>query len=754
MAKHSFVHVIHNTEGRVMAFNTVVPPEGESVDTGDWIPALLMYRLPTDVELYVQFRNWDQQPERHSFANFGWSDSSGTTEMWIPEPEQDWDSVPHMLGLNLHNGPKLAKRLKEIVRISRYHTSAPANIDWVSSEAINIEGDEKYYDGMNVISRSFARKMGLKAYHVRGNFRHIMRKGLIKGDAIVISDAQMVATHGQLYDMVIPEINLKSEISTTGWSFTTFNPHHAHNQAMFDVQSASWIREWLFPRALMKDTLTNVIDTALESLRNGEWPSWMIMAEEAHTDDFDHISGQSEYAADAFNRHYLRWQMHGMKLEQSASILGMAANSFKSRLQSRLELRDRNGEWRPMMWLPLSWAFYGHIMTHESLEMAGYVISEDKRDELFFHEESGSVSIPGSEFSAAFEQHGTWDLDDSAKFFLRRDVGTGNLFVIIVRSPNSDGEWSYHKVSNIENLPWYHMYGEIPEVDLANAPRYIEEIMSEQDIVGMPPMPEDNSELYTADVAFEAFITQADNPGIGAVANAMMVYYSCMKQSPTRVLATMGDMVDCVQQTPYSAGFEAIDNFTKQLWAEVMQYGMVDSYMALTRMPKRLRNNITKYDGFFMVLFQHYRKEVKRYSEQSRTIAFIARMNNPIPEINAMSNLDLTTGARWVNAAERRFAAVSKNNKGSSVYHKNLRTALNRQIIRDMVTALSNMTDDEANRLVLAMYRFCTIPGTEPGTRYGRSDRCLFSPLAEGEQTTMDIFIRALISINATREVN
>lgn len=750
MAKHSFVHVINSIEGRIMAFNAVVPPEGEIVNTGDWIPALLMHRLPADMELNILFRNWDQQPERQSFDHFGWSDTSGTTEMWIGEgPDEEWDDVMSAIGIVIKNGPKLAKRLKEIVRISRYHTSAPANIKWFDHNVFYF--DEKYVDGMNIISRTFANKMGLRKTHVRGNFRHLMADGLIKGDAIIISDKQMVASHGQLYDMVIPKVNLKDEISTTGWSFTTFNPHHAHNQAMFDVQSASWLREWLFPRTLMRDTLTNVIDNALESLRNGEWPSWMILAEPSHNDDFGHINGGKEFAADAFNRHYLRWQMHGMKAEHSASIMGMAANSFKSRLQSRLDLRDRNGDWKPMMWMPLSWAFYGHIMTHEMLEYAGYNIPEGKEDELIFHAESGSVSIRGSEFSAAFEQHGTWDLDDSAKFFLRRDISSGNLFVIIVRSPNSDGEWSYHKVSEIDALPWYHTYGEIPEVDLSDAPKYIEEIMAEQIIQGLPPAPE-SGEFYTADVALATFNIQMENPGIGAVANAMMVYYSSRRTSPERVLATMGDMVDCVQQTPYTAGFEAIDNFTKTLWSEVMQYGMVDKYMALTRMPKKLRGNVTTYEGYFFNLFSHYRKEVKRYTEQSRLIAFQARMMNPIEEINSMSNLDLTTASKWVMAAEKRFSAVNKDNKGNSAAMKNRRTELNRQIIRDMVVALNKMDEAEANLLVLSIYRFCTIPGSEPGTRFGRSDRCLFSPLAEGEPTTMDIFIRALIAIGAAHE--
>lgn len=748
MAKHSFVHVINSIEGRIMAFNAVVPPEGEIVNTGDWIPALLMHRLPADMELNILFRNWDQQPERQSFDHFGWSDTSGTTEMWIGEgPDEEWDDVMSAIGIVIKNGPKLAKRLKEIVRISRYHTSAPANIKWFDHNVFYF--DEKYVDGMNIISRTFANKMGLRKTHVRGNFRHLMADGLIKGDAIIISDKQMVASHGQLYDMVIPKVNLKDEISTTGWSFTTFNPHHAHNQAMFDVQSASWLREWLFPRTLMRDTLTNVIDNALESLRNGEWPSWMILAEPSHNDDFGHINGGKEFAADAFNRHYLRWQMHGMKAEHSASIMGMAANSFKSRLQSRLDLRDRNGDWKPMMWMPLSWAFYGHIMTHEMLEYAGYNIPEGKEDELIFHAESGSVSISGSEFSAAFEQHGTWDLDDSAKFFLRRDISSGNLFVIIVRSPNSDGEWSYHKVSEIDALPWYHTYGEIPEVDLSDAPKYIEEIMAEQIIQGLPPAPE-SGEFYTADVALATFNIQMENPGIGAVANAMMVYYSSRRTSPERVLATMGDMVDCVQQTPYTAGFEAIDNFTKTLWSEVMQYGMVDKYMALTRMPKKLRGNVTTYEGYFFNLFSHYRKEVKRYTEQSRLIAFQARMMNPIEEINSMSNLDLTTASKWVMAAEKRFSAVNKDNKGNSAAMKNRRTELNRQIIRDMVVALNKMDEAEANLLVLSIYRFCTIPGSEPGTRFGRSDRCLFSPLAEGEPTTMDIFIRALIAIGSS----
>lgn len=752
MAKHTFVHSLNQSEGRFMAFNHEDIPPGEIVNTGSWVPALLLYRLPAGTKMTVVFSGWDQEPARHVLNNFMWSDTSGVTVMSVDGHEGEWNYPMETLGIVVNGGPKLAKRLKEVVRVSRYHTSSPAKIKWMSDWLVDQIG-EKAVDGMTIISRSFARKMGLKAYHVRGNFRHLMAEGLIKGDAIIISDKQMVETHGARYDIVTPKVNLKTEINTTGWSFTTFNPHHAHNQAMFDVQSASWLREWLFPRDLMKKTLTTVIDTVLESLRNGEWPSWMIMAETQHLDNFGHALGEPEYAAEAFNRHYLRWQMHGMKPEHSASIMGMAANSFKSRLQSRLNIRDRNDAWKPMMWMPLPWAFYGHIMTHEMLDQAGYTIPEEYMTSLFYHAESGSVSIPGGEFAASFERHGTWDLDDSAKFFVRRDVNTGLVYCIIVRSPNSDGEYSYHTIGNLEDLPLYHTYGEIPEIDFKEAPAFIEEIMAEQHVKGLPARPATVTVGYDKDIAFNTFCVEETNPGIGGVANAMMVYYSSLKKSPERVLATMGDMVDCVQQTPYEAGFKAITEFTKGLWSEVMAYGMVDDYMALTRMPQRLRPSVTTYEGYFTSLFTHYRKEVKRYAELSRLIAFMTRQANPIEEINALSDLDLTTAAKWVNAAEKRFSRITKENSGHLSTMKNLRTELNRKVVRDMVTGLNKMSEDEADRLVLAMYRYCTIPGAETGTRFGRSDRSLFSPLTDGEETVMDIFIRALIKIGVAREV-
>lgn len=784
-------HHVMTPHRRMMVFNVpgYTPKDEEIIDTGRWLPDLIKHRLPNDAKMMASIYKWDTA-DRFPLDTAGdrvfWADASGITAIKVELPKNmddivsmifAWVNLVHgtvhqkgwglpfdVLGLEVTNTPKLAKRLKEILRISRFNfysrNSKRIRLAWVDIR----DNDEKHYDGVNLLSRSFAEKMGLKSHHVRGNFRLLLPEGLVKGDAIIISDYQMLSEFGHLFDVVAPKVNLKSELRTTGWGHATFNPHHAHNQAMFDVQSVSWLREWLYPRDLIKQTLTTAIDTALESLRNGEWPSWMVMAEtQAHLDS-DSTLRDLENAGEAFRRHYLRWQMHGMKPEHSASIMGMAANGFLQRLQSRLDIRNNSGEWKPMMWLPLPWAVYGHIMTHEFLQLSGYTIPKGCEDKLFFHEESASFSMPGKMFALFFERHGTWDLDDSAKFFAREVAEDawvegeffrkGEAVAVIVRSPNSDGEYSIIKIGNIEDFPLYHTYGDPPSIDLNRRPKFIEEVLANQQVDGLPEDTRQADSEYSFDEARYSVDIQAENPGVGGVANAMMVTYASTGKSPARVIDTMGNIVDLVQQTPHLKGFKATKAFTDELWDGIVAHGKVDWYLHLTRVPPRAKEILGTYDGYFTVLFNFYRKEVKRFRELSRLIAFQKRAANPIPEIMGMSDLPIPMAGKWVRHAEARFAKVNQDFGGNTPQMKARRTKENRQVIRDMVDKLNSMEESEANKLTLAMYRFCVTPGADASVRFGRSDRALFGPVDEGEESVMDIFIRALIDIGVAHEVD
>jgi hypothetical protein len=770
------LEVIKNV--RTLGINVEAKLPGEELSTGDYIPALLLNRLG-DRQMIIKFVDFEFADEVIGDENPNkvyWADASGITMLKAPEAGV-WGDPFTTMGLIVTNGPKLAKRLKEVVRLTRFWDTKALNIKWVEIPEGRPETD---YDGINYISMTHAVNMARNIENkrsryrfmtavntgkiVRVNYRHLFSDGLIKGDAIIISDEQMVRTHG-LYDAVVPSINLKSEIRTDGWSFTTMNPHHAHNQAMFDVQSASWLREWLYPRALMKDTLTTVIDTALESLRNGEWPAWMILSEQdAHLDGNESLP-RLERASEQFSRNYLKWQFYGMKPEQSASIMGMAANTFLSRLESKLNFRDHNGDWKPRLWFPLPHAVYGHIVTHEFLELGGFEIPEGCEDKLFYHEESNSFSIPGDEFFDTFEAHGTWDLDDSSKFFIRKvktdatyrgvKYRAGELAGVIVRSPNSDGEYSIHKVGNVEGFPLYHQYGEIPEIDLTTAPRRIEEVMAGQKVRGLPANPVVRVGPFMESTAKESIDVQIENPGVGPVANAMMVYYGSKGKSPANVLDTMGNIVDCVQQTPYMAGFSAIKKFTVELWLEIYHHGKVDKFLSITRVPKKimvdgevrsLRRALNTYEGYFTNLFGHMKKETARFKESSRTIAFANRQANLISEIRDMEFTDdeRKTASKWVTAYENNFVKVMEEFKGYDRLSKQKRAAAMRALISRMVTKLDAMDKDVRTRLVMAMYRNVTTPRI-PNMKYGISDRCLFAPAPEGERSVMDVFLDALV---------
>jgi hypothetical protein len=217
----------------------------------------------------------------------------------------------------------------------------------------------------------------------------------------------------------------------------------------------------------------------------------------------------------------------------------------------------------------------------------------------------------------------------------------------------------------------------------------------------------------------------------------------------------MGEIVDCVQQTPYAEGFKAIKAFNNQLWNELVRFGSCDSYLLRTRVPESKKGNFTPYEGYFAGLLTHVKDELTRFRQESKIIAFANRQANLIPEVQTMvfSPDIMDLARRWVAHYEEQVEGITRNKllRGNDRATKQARSLAYQKVMRNMVTKLSEMDVASAHMLTLAIYRYVTIPGHEAKYKFGRSDRILFAPAAEDERCTMDIFIDALIGIGAAR---
>ncbi len=776
-----FTH--HSTPyGRIMSIGIVgFQPEGdcEVIDSGNYLPHLLLQHLPEGLSMIVRFINGTgvstfcapEVPFTDVQSNLNEAFGGGAGNIfWWAEPSSNSPTIVHLeligdvpsdivgwgapvkaLGLNLTNGPKIIKRMKEIVRSCAYNDKRRPNIHWFM-----YLGDPIAIDGGNCMSRKKANLMGIPKWVRRVNLRVMGPTGLVKGDATIISNAQMRRTWGQLYDFVVPTVNLKNEIATSGWWFATASAHHPHNQAMWDVQSASWLRTSVYPEALMKETLTNILDEGIRALEAGEWPDWMLLSEgEAHLDDSSsmHIL---EKAEKSFHNMGLRWQMHGLDVQASASILGMAANAFVAKLSSRLYRKSASGRPSPKLWYPLPWAMYGHVSTTAVIEeLCGYTVPEEYRDKVWYHNESHSIIYPTDEFVRDFENHGTHDNDDGIRLLARTtEDGVKGL---VGRSPNSDGEYSVHDIV-LETLPLHHTFGEMPYMELAQLPPQIAEVQVGQIITGLPSDNWVRDSYFTEREANHSLQMELINPGVGPLANAMMVYYATFKCSPAMAPASMGDMVDALQQTPSEGAFTEINAFVERLWDEIQSSGAtVDRHLKTTRVPRTIE--VEAHSGYFQRLYLHFQAEVARFKEESRPIAFRKRAEHAVSYIMEMpiSDEEFATGAQWMKLANERFAQVrAEANRmrklGLETQAKRFSATGNKEVVRKVRDALLALDIPTRDMRIFAMYRWAVRPGANAFQRYGKEDYVLFNPAGKGEQTVMDLFCEGLIRAGVAHE--
>lgn len=750
----------------------------ESIDSGNYLPHMLLTRLPAEYKMIVTVVGIGMASalggadtpfvDVAPFINLQYGGGQGNI-FWWAEPSSGGGSIVHLeilgdipadmagwgaplraIGVNVNNKPKVIKRMKEIVRFSGYHTTKAPRI-----HVYKHLGDEKEVDGMNVITRRYARKMGVPEWVKRVNLRDTRAK-LAKGDAMIIPTKQMQLVWGD-YDMVFPDVNLKDELSTSGWGITTASRHHPHNQALWDMQSASWLGEWLYPGELMDETLTTIISEALGALERGEWPKWMILSEgEAHLDDST-APKVLEKADTSFYKHYLRWQMSGLDVQASAAIMGMAANAFEMKLQSRLNFKTASGKAAPKYWFPLPWAFYGHVITDVALEdLGGFTIPDEYVGKVWYHKTTHSIVVPAQAFIDNFENHGTWDLDDSVRVIVRKDVHSGRVVCVLVRSPNSDGEYSVHDVV-LDTLPLYHTYGEIPPIDLSAAPAQLAEVQAKQKVRGLTPDSWVRDAEFTEREAQHSLHMQIKNPGVGNLANAMMVFYTVFGRSPKTAPASMGDMVDVLQQTPSIDAFKEITAFADGLWESILASGKpVDLTMKNIKVPAKYKVVAANPDdSYFYQRGIHFGKEVARFAKEQRAIAFRHRSAHAVRAVMDMQFTpeEFAAAANWMRAYEKEFdrinAEATERYKGDHVLRSRTITKGNQELVRKARNKLLAKEVSERDTRIFAMYQWAVLPGTIAFEQHGKKDRILFAPAGRGEITVMDLFIEALIRIGA-----
>lgn len=592
-----------------------------ALDTGSWHHALLQYRLADkgkDFRMMIvdhgtlSALGGVQKFKDH--ATVYWANATYTFFLNVMG-ETEWGFAS--LGLVANNDKKLSKRLQEVPRQTRWVKYWPSDPSWVMREFASDE-DVKLYDGMNVISNeALVEMLGDDVESInrvrRGTLARV-KLTMITKDALIKGDWVSVPRSWIGCDVVYHPENAKAGLITDGWSIITGFEHHIWHVPVWDDQSLI-NNKAILPEAHQVRDLDGLVQGLMDALDEGKLPEWILLGEDAHT---DHGVPITEGAVDENAANFMRWQKHYPVVAlQNVTRMGLGATLNQM----------RHSLARKKMFLPMSNAFVGAVITYDALKkMANVHLPLDMEEIVFFHRKYGVV-IPSQRFVETFDLHGTWDEDDNAKLILIKlwtsnpeavkihkdgytipfdmEVPTSEdeaiYAVAVIRSPNGPGEFSIEWV-DMESMPFHNLdLDTVTVVDLAMCALPQGLLLQQTEIRGLPVSSGiyDSSRLFTQEDATFMVQAQKDNPGIGRVANALMNWANTFNASlPSSIAAPIGDMVDATQQTADPVAFRAVmaepnsiyEQFLKGLEADPTR--KVDVYLANMRMPRKVRMQI------------------------------------------------------------------------------------------------------------------------------------------------------------------
>ena len=655
------------------------------------------------------------------------------------------------------DSPKSAKRLKEYYRL----VNAASIGRPVMSQLSHYEHDDT--DGRAAVSVDFVCRMILAGANGR-DLKVVRRElGKVKSgeintvllrtmgpDGLLKVEANIVNELGT--DLRFHWKEWKKEVQVSDWFTHIELKAHTHGPAYMDIQTASWLQNWMFPEAVMRECVSAMFDRAREAVRANEIPAWMISEVEMN-ENGEFALGHSRDLQDQ-HKSYIKWQSHGLRINQSANMVYMAFQS----LISRVEASD--------LFIPVPWAVRAHVCTQAFVtEVCGYDIPEEYKDVVYFDERVNCLVYPTELFLALAANHGGWDQDgDSVVIALRMVKGEDRMVAVVWRNPNSPGEYAIVDVAE-DTIPWeFTDLVEIPEIDLTTRPAFIDEVRATQDLRELLAADKASGE-WTNEMSMRELETQLANPGIGRVANALMVYAAITGGSSPEWMYAMEDMVDTCMQTRFLPAFEQIEEWLEYMYTQINAQGRIDGFLAgkcsiggrkiKPRLPADVMDGMARYDGYFTRLHNHVKEELALFREDLEKESFRIRALNPIG--NLADEVDgffseaerplVKRGRKMVDWANEEFSAAAiafpRSKDESDPLNKARRSAANRKVIDDCVVTLQKVTKAERSIMLIAAYRYCM--ERSPNKPLGNVDRVLYAYGSADKKTVMDLWLDTLV---------
>lgn len=557
----------------------------------------------------------------------------GTGEGWLGELKK--------IGLIVGNSKKMSKRLQELVR----QTAAYKYFDTLKIEVMDpavLGVDEKFVDGISAISMSFAvslyenNKTATRDWIERNvraiqtgkttvvSLRVLTPKGLIKGNALILPDKMMNG-----YDIRTFTPNVKSELSTTGWFWSTIEPSFGRMPLKSDDLTIAIYHRiaGIVDPKLMIDTFRAVTTDQVDKIVNGDPNDWMKdyrKFSEIDPDNMNMSDGASRL--DRIDQLVEKMEEIGLSIESSQLLMYLKANAFAmsygivDRNSKKVDIgesyKQPNGTW-----MPVPYAYRAHIMTREALEIFGFKF-KNKNYEGFFHEQSHCFVVPGDFFVANYINHGGYDLDDTVNVIIRQFTmsdGSNTLCAFLLRNPNDFAEWSeipvspkevkycYHQIGDIPMVSWEELNTKVPKLsDLlaAGAINYEYDVLPGASTIELSVQYDMDDEIRNRTAA------RLMPGGTGATVLPKILHYAIVGTYLEDQIVSNEQLIDAVQQgmaTPLD--IEIIKAGSKKIYADIKKWldaqkpmHLFDAYWADTRIPYP----VNKEHGFWDAAFGKY----------------------------------------------------------------------------------------------------------------------------------------------------
>ena len=573
--------------------------------------------------------------------------------------------------------------------------------------------------------------------------RYIFRlagfKGLLKGDCFAVVGLKKRTGADVIYD----QENLKDEIWTlNGETNIALENHEAiHDDPKWDTQSTTDFRYGLSAIqqandiVSMRTRLEEVIDTR-------EIPKWMLVEHGVPNMAGYKMASTKKLAEADFHR----VQRYGIDVLSAQNFGQVMLGGEVAKLEVFL---NRETGFNKKPFIPLSYAISAGVMTYRAIEdMAGIDLSHLDQTKVNLMVNVGAL-FPTDRWLATIGLHGGEDLDDTNNLHYRRmycsdadhlanlvrDGVIGDIavpttpeeaieLVLVIRSPNGAGEYSIEEMVMKLDDP------NLPLLDLAKMPRgsnHLAKMGQQTEIITDPNIVYGGN--YTRDNAMYVVTSQADNPGIGPVANMLMVWHDAVGSTLPVGIPALEDMVDTVQQTHDQVAINQVREVPALIGQQLADVLEADptKRVDLLLVTERLRYT----QGEFMEVIRSrvarrrptetntlYRSAVQSIRDLIKSRLLQERAATPLYKAVMAMRLpqgDMEFAANHVEDMRHQFTAIAKrfqtgpyDSHFKKVFYRNAETEAVRAVVEEKVAMLK--ADPRMKYRIVAMYKYCVQP--------------------------------------------